>query len=222
MIAKCLDRHSGFLSILWTVGVPVFFNFWLQAAPRYGYSASLRYAPIIFLGWFAIVLLLVLAGLRRGNRFDRFCSVFAIVFTVGLIFYITEPLHNIIRHTENLFRKDEYANVYYGAPECDVNVSIRGAEEVDRFNETVRQFAKQEHIRECRQKRYMQYSGPPRPAFKGDHVAIWSRAGSIRLAQYDQSYPSNDFRRLADKLTQATRATFPGRVEVAFKEAFKQ
>lgn len=222
MIAKYLDRHSGLLSVLWTVGVPVLLNNWLQAAPRYGYSPALRYAPVILLGWLGIVLLLVIAGLRRGNRFDQFCSVSAIVFALGLVFYITEPFHNIIRHTENLFRKDEYAKLYYGAPECDVNVSIHGAEEVDRFNQTVRQFAKQEHIRECRQKHYMQYSGPPRPAFKGDHVAIWLRAGSIRLAQYDPSYPTNDFKQLADMLAESTRAAFPGRVEVTLKEAFKQ
>jgi hypothetical protein len=158
----CLDRFSGVLSVLWMVGAHLLLTR-IPASPH---------GLIVFFGLFEVSLLLAIAGLRRGSRFSKFCSVCTIISVTGFTFLVTEPFHNIIRKTKNLFRKDEYANLYYGAPECDMNVSIQGAADVDRFKEAIRQFAKREGIGECKQKHYRSYSGPPRPAFKGAHVAI--------------------------------------------------
>lgn len=220
MILRRVDRFSGILSVLWTIG-----GYWLLTAYSIAFPASrtlagaIIFAVIIF-GWLGCSLLLVIAGLRRGDRFERICSALAALSLMAIVFYVTEPFHNMIRKTENLFRKDEYANVYYGAPECDISVSIHGPVELEKFHETVRQFAKQQEIRECRQKRYMQYSGPPRPAFKGVHVAIWWSPGGLRLGQYDEAYSTNEFKHVADKLAQAMQSAFPGRVEISFKGAY--
>jgi len=128
-------------------------------------------------------------------------------------------------------RKDEYAFVYAGAPECRVEISIHTDKAEATFVETVKQFAMQQGIRECKRRHYKVYSGAPRPTHKSEHVAIWSgvswttnasqKTGGIRLAPHDEKYPVEDFKRLADSLANAMRAAFPARVQVTFKEAQK-
>ena len=115
---------------------------------------------------------------------------------------------------------------------CRLSAAIRTDQEVATFFETVRQFAKAHAIRECRQKRYMAYCGPPRPTHKGEHVAIWSgvswttnasqKTGGIRIAPFDEAYPVEDFKRLADSLASTMRSAFPNRVEVTYKESEKR
>ncbi len=180
---------------------------------------------ITILAWLGVGLLLVVAGLRRGNLVGRIGACGAIV----IFFVVSEPFHRIGTRIANLFRRDEYAFVYPGAPECSVEVSIRSASEAAAFERVVRKFARQEHIRECRQKRYLAYSGPPRPTFKGVHVAIWSgvwwttnaslKTASIRLAPFDEKYPAQDFKQLAESLATRMRAAFPGRTKVTYKDA---
>ncbi len=75
----------------------------------------------------------------------------------------------------------------------------------------------------------MTYSGPLRPQYKGEHVAIWfsvwwttnadQKTGSIRLAPFDEKYPVKDFKHLEDALVEKLRATFPDRLKVTLTEA---
>jgi len=116
--------------------------------------------------------------------------------------------------------------------ECRVTAAIHTDQEVDTFLKAVKKFAKDHDIRECREKRYMVYSGPSRPTYKGVHVAIWSgvswttnasqKTGGVRLAPFDEAYPVEDFKRLADSLASALRSAFPDRAEVAYEEAEKR
>jgi hypothetical protein len=224
MQIKSLDKLAGILSVLWTVGGCALFRFGVPAYPKY--FGSIQFAlPIMLLGWFGVCLLLVIAGIRRGNCVNRTCSILSI----GFLLWLTEPLHRIGGQFSNLFRKDEYAFVYQGAPECGIQLPIHNDQEIAKFEETVRQFAKQQNIRACHQKLYVSYSGPPRPEYKGEHVAIWSgvwwttnasqKTGSIRLAPYDEKYPASDFKRLEDSLVDTMRTAFPGTVTVTLKEA---
>jgi hypothetical protein len=113
-----------------------------------------------------------------------------------------------------------------------VSAAIHTDQEAATFFETVRQFARAHNLRECRQKRHLAYSGPPRPTHKGEHVAIWSgvswttnaseKTGGIRLAPIDEAYPVEEFKRLADSLAGAMHSSFPDRVEVTYKEAEKR
>jgi hypothetical protein len=224
MILRSIDKLAGILSMLWAVGGYAFLRWGVAAHPQ-TFGAMQRFMPLPLLGWFGVSLLLVIAGLRRGNLLGRFCALC----TIGVFLYSAEPLLGTGRRIGNMFRKDEYAFVYYGAPECRVTTSIHTDRDVATFTEVLRQFAKQQGIRECRQKQYMVYSGPGRPTHKGEHVAIWSgvswttnaseKTGGVRLAPYDKSYPQEDFKRLADSLASTMRAAFPGRVEVKYKEA---
>ena len=227
MVAKLLDKFAGILSILWTAGGYAVLRFGFVAYPQLSITGQsvLLYISIV---WFGISLLLITAGLRRGNWLGRICSVCAII----SLFWLTEPIHGFGRRIDNLFRKNEYAQIYYGAPECLVTTPIHTDHEAATFLELVRKFAKQNAIRECRQKQYMVYSGPPRPDYKGEHVAIWSgvwwttnasqKTGSIRLAPFDETYPVEDFKRLADSLASAMRSDYPDHVEVKYKEAEKR
>jgi hypothetical protein len=223
MIAKSLDKFAGVLSILWALGGYALLHFGVTVLPQ---SFRLAQSPVILSSiiWFGISLLLVIAGFRRGNALGRICSVSTVVFYL----WLADPILGF----GNLFRRNEYAQVYYGAPECSVRAAIHTDQEAATFLETVRQFAKQHEIRECRQKRYMAYSGPPRPTYKGEHVALWSgvywttnasqKTGGVRLAPFDEAYPVKDFKLLADSLASAMRSAFPDRTEVAFQEAEKR
>lgn len=227
MLVKSLDKFAGVLSILWTAGGYAVLRFGVAAYPQL-FRSTQSVLLLVSIVWFAISLLLVIAGLRRGNALGRICSVCAVVF----LFWLAEPIHGFGRRFGNLFRKDEYAHVYYGAPECRVSAAIHTDQEVATFFETVRQFAKVHDIRECRQKRYMAYSGPPRPTHKGEHVAIWSgvswttnasqKTGGIRIAPFDETFPVEEFKGLADSLASTMRSAFPDRVEVTYKEAEKR
>jgi hypothetical protein len=223
MVAKTLDKYAGALSILWTLGGYAVIRFGISA--HYQLTASiLDAAPVVPIIWFGIFLLLVNAGIRRGNTVGRNCSFCAI----GLLFLLSEPLHGFGDH----FRKNEYARIYSGAPECLVTAKIQTDQEAATFIDSIRRFAKQHDIRECRQKRYGAYSGLPRPTHKGEHVAIWSgvgwttnvseKTGRIRLAPFDEAYPVEDFKRLADSLASIIRSAFQDRVEVIYKEPEKQ
>src|SRR5262249_15943709 len=142
VFAKSLDKFAGVLSILWVVGGYALLRFGVVAYPHFFHSAeSVVPIPII---WFGAGLLLVIAGFRRGNTLGRICSVCAVV----LLFWLAEPIHGVGRRFGNLFRKDEYAQVYYGAPECRVTAAIHTDKDVAIFFETVRQFAKSHDIRE--------------------------------------------------------------------------
>jgi hypothetical protein len=172
--------------------------------------------------WFGASLLLVIAGLRRGNALGRIGSVCAVAF----LFYLAEPIHGIGRSIGNLFRKNEYAMIYPGAPECRVTAVFLTDREGAAFLEAVRQFARTHDVHECRQKRYTVYLGPPRPNFKGDHVAIWSstvnaggKIGWVRLAPFDEAYPVSNFKQLADSMASTMHSAFPDRIEVSYKEA---
>lgn len=90
----------------------------------------------------------------------------------------------------------------------------------------MRTFAAANSIRECRNKFYRAYSGPPPCAFKGEHVAIWGGAGStgidkynahLRLAPFDEKYSTNDFEVLADSLINELKVSFGNRVDVTLK-----
>lgn len=224
MLAKPLDKFAGFLSILWLAGGYAVLRLGVAAFPQL-FRSSQSVLFLFSIIWFGIGLLLIIAGLRRGNAFGRISSVCAIVF----LFWLAGPIHAFGRRFDNLFRKDEYAHVYSGAPECRVSVAIHTDEEMATFYEAVRQYAKAHDIRECRQKRYTVYSGPSRPTYKGEHVAIWSavswttnaseKTGGVRLAPFDEAYPVDDFKRLADSLARTMRSTFPDRIEMTYKEA---
>jgi len=226
-MAKSLDKFAGVLSILWTVGGYPLLHFGVAAHPQL-FGSVQSAVLVISIVWFGVSLLLVIAGLRRGNTLGRICSLC----TVAFLFWLAEPIHGFGRRVGNLFRKDEYAHVCYGAPECRVTAAIHTNQEVASFFEAVRRFAKQHEIQECRQKRYMAYSGPPRPTHKGDHVAIcsgvsWTTNASqktrgVRLAPFDETYPIEDFKRLADSLANTMRSAFPEGVEVTYKEAEKR
>ncbi len=222
MIAKSLDKYAGALSLLWIVGGYAIWRFGM--ATHHSFLASIQSVEtIVSIVWFGISILLVTAGLRRGNTVGRICALCAI----GFLFLSTEHLHRL----GNLFRKDEYADIYIGAPECRVKAMIRTGQEETAFLKSITQFAKLHQIRECRQKLYGAYSGPSRPTYKGEHVAIWSgvgwpanaseKTGTVRLAPFDEAYPVEDFKRLADSLASTMRSALQGHVEVIYKEPEK-
>ena len=109
--AKSLDQFAGILAFVWTAG-----GYGLFRAGAAGYPGAFdspQSALLITLVWFGVSLLLVIAGLRRGSIVGRVCSLA----TVGMLLWLTDPFHGMVREVENLFRKTEYAQVYYGAPE---------------------------------------------------------------------------------------------------------
>lgn len=218
MSAKQFDKFAGILALSWTAGGYVVFCVVMESRMR-------GIITVIFLGWLAIALLLVIAGFKRGKILGAACAICIIVFMFGF------PYYDIARTVENLSRKDEYAYVPFGAPECTVKVIVQDEKESKVFEDAVQQFAIQYGIHRCRQKKYMQYSGPPRPQFKGDHVAIWASfwwrgnpspsTEGLRMAPYDEAYPDPDFKKLADSLVSAVRGALPGKVEVTFKNRQK-
>jgi len=111
MIAKSLDKFAGVLSILWAVGGYALLRFGAAALPQ-SFRSAQSAVLLISIIWFGTTLLLIIGGLRRGNTFGRICSVSAVVF----LFWLAEPIHGFGGSVANLFRKDEYAHVYYGAP----------------------------------------------------------------------------------------------------------
>lgn len=173
---------------------------------------------VAFLG-FGAGILLVVAGLRRGNRLGRICSVSAIGV---VILAIAVPVLGIDRAVGNLFRTDEFAPKYDGAPECFVAAGVDTREEIAAFHETVSRFATQHQLRECKQKEYAEYSGPLRPTHKGARVAIFAYVdplrnaetqwqGSVRLWAYDATITDEEFQQVADSLEKMLRSTFPDR-----------
>ena len=136
----------------------------------------------------------------------------------------------------NLTRKDEYAKRYWGAPEYNLRVSMTNGNEFAVFDDTVKRFALSNGYHECRNKSYGHYSGPPRCTYKGDHAAIWSEAGTfftkstgingvmegrLRIVQYDENYPVEDFKKLAGNLVDALRSKFGDQVGVSVIDAKK-
>ena len=104
------------------------------------------------------------------------------------------------------------------------------------FDDTVKRFALSNGFHECRNKSYGHYSGPPRCSYKSDHAAIWSESGtffsksigingvkegSLRIVQYDENYPVEDFKKFAGDLVSVLHLTFTDRVEVSVLDAGK-
>ena len=149
----------------------------------------------------------------------RLIIILALVVLAGAISYVAESHYHISRRVDNLFRRDDYASFDPGAPHCHILISLNTESEIKTFEATLRRFARESKIHECRQKIYRIYSGPPRPTFIGDHVVIWSAVydspltGSIYLELSDQKYPLDDFRRMADSLVRTMRKSFPNLVE---------
>ena len=181
-------------------------------------KASLKSAIPFFL-WFGVGIILVVAGLRRGNRLGRICSFSAIGVVV---LAIAVPVLGINRAVGNLFRTDEFAPMYAGAPESFVAAGVDTREEIAAFHETVSRFATQHQLRECKQKEYVEYYGPLRPTHKGDRVAIIADVsglrnaetrwrGGVRLWAYDATITDEEFRQIADSLEKMMRSTFSDR-----------
>ena len=154
----------------------------------------------------------------------RIFIILALFALVATTFIVADSYFRVGRRLDNLFRRDEYASIYPGAPSRHIQISIKSESESEAFETALKTFAKQSNIPQCRQKTYRAYSGPSRPTFKGDHVAIWSsiswttdealKTGSIYLASYDEKYPLDDFNHLADSCVQTMRETFPNMVVV--------
>jgi hypothetical protein len=225
VIAKWIDKHAGPLALLWVVAGFHVLMFGVAALvrlvpgfERFDVSEPL-FAIVAFLG-FGVGILLVVAGLRRGNRLGRICSFSAIRVVV---LAIAVPVLGIDRAVGNLFRTDEFAPMYDGAPECIVAAGVDTQEEIAAFHETISRFATQHQLRECKQKEYARYSGPLRPTHKGARVAIWANLsrqkssaetrwqGSVRLWAYDATITDEEFRQVADSLEKMMRSTFSDR-----------
>lgn len=166
-------------------------------------------------------------GFKHSNTLGKYCYSALLVL---LLLFFADTFFGISRGIQNRNRKDVYAQIYQGAPEGHIHISLRSWEEVASFNNAVKEFAVSNNISECRNINYMGYSGPPRCTFKGEHVAIWVSAGStgigkfdanLRIAPFDQKYPPEDFRSLFNSLTNSLQVTFTGRIEASFKEAVK-
>ena len=182
----------------------------------------LTFLPIV---WLVIGIVFGVSGFKQSKAVGRwFYSILAIV----LFLLIADSFLGVSRGIQNRNRKNVYAQIYQGAPEGRIHLSLRSWDEATAFNNAVKDFAVSNNISECRNVIYMGYSGPPRCSFKGEHVAIWSGAGStgigkfdahLRIAPFNQKYPVENFKDLFDSLTNSLQATFPNRVEVDFKAA---
>lgn len=224
MIAKWIDKHAGLLALIWVIGgfplqvlglrvlFKLFPSFERSSASEYLFGISL------FL-WLGVGIILVVAGLRRGNRLGRICS-FSAIGAVALA--IAVPVLGINRAVGNLFRTDDFAPMYAGAPECLVAAGVDTQQEIAAFHETVSRFATQHQLRECKQKHYVQYSGPLRPTHKGERVAIIADVsgvknaetrwrGRVRLWAYDATITDEEFQQIADSLEKMMRSTFSDR-----------
>jgi hypothetical protein len=219
VFATSIDKSAGALSVVWAVG-GFSMLVWGGGAPPEFSRALPTLEVLAFLMWFGISLLLVIAGIRRGNKFGRTCSLVTI--SIVLVLF-AEPFLGVARGVGNLFRKDEYAHEMPGAPRYWISAAIDTREQTDVFTETVSNFAERHGFRECRQKRYDNYSGPLRPTHKGEHVAVLSqvlplkhgeRLGSVRVWAYQEAYSADDLQRKVDALTEMLNAALPGRVEV--------
>jgi hypothetical protein len=227
MNLNALKKHSaGFFSIAWVLGGFALCQFGLV----------LPYSPIelpfIVFGWLGVGLMLAIAGLRRGSLFGKICGGLSmcvlLLFTVSLF----DPMFG--DKIENLFRKDEYAMRFRDAPEYNLRVSVTNGSEFAMFDDTVKRFALSNGFHECRNKIHGYYSGQPRCTYKSDHAAIWSEArgnmigtnvvdgeGVLRIVQYDESYPVEDFKKLAGNLVSALRSKFGDQVGVSVIDAGK-
>jgi hypothetical protein len=224
VIAKWIDKHAGPLALLWVIGGFPMFGLGVVAfsrlIPGFDRSSISEYLPfvVVFLSLGAGILLVV-AGLRRGNRLGRICSCSAIGVVV---LAIAIPVLGIDRAVGNLFRTDEFAPMYAGAPESFVAAGVDTREEIAAFHETVSRLATQHQLRECKQKEYARYSGPLRPTHKGARVAIFAVVeplknaetrwqGGVRLWAYDATITDEEFRQVADSLEKTMRSSFSDR-----------
>ena len=183
---------------------------------------------IMCFAWLCIGLFLTFAGLKHRSRG---LTILGTVLLLFFVFSFVDP----IRRIQNINRKDVFAQIYHGAPECRIHIQLYNKQEMESFTDTVRQFATLNDIQECRNILYMGYSGPPRCTFKGEHVAIWSSAASImatrtntamvgnfQMSPFDEHYPVEEFKRLSESIINMLRVKFAERVEVSLKELEKK
>ena len=164
---KRLGRFSGVFALIWTVGGGyVLVRFGFALASRYPRSEA-TILSVMLLAWFSVGLLLAITGLTRGTLLARFCATSAL----GMYLLTAEPVQELCWGVVNLFRTNEYAGLPRGAPECSIFVSTMNGKEIATLAKTVKQFAKEQSIHQCRQKYYLSFSSKlPRPHYKGDHV----------------------------------------------------
>jgi hypothetical protein len=117
--------------------------------------------------------------------------------------------------------KDSYYLPYVGAPEYVIGVSAMTnrnyREEFARLRETVKRFAVDHRMQACSPTNILFYSGPPFSDFKDEHVGVVV-GDTVRLAPYDEGYPLEDVRKLAEALADRLREAFPGRVSVQVRK----
>jgi hypothetical protein len=230
MNLNVLKNSSGFLSIVWMLGglALVFRGSVLAHLP-------MELFLLIIFSWLAVGLLLAIAGLKRKNIFSKICGVLGVCIFLLFAGSLLNAVFGISRKIENIGRKDEYASRYFGAPEYRLHLGMTNRIEIATFNDAVKQFALSNGFHECRNKRYMAYSGPPLCTFKSDHAAIWSGAGTyiksigtnavmeggLRLVQYDEKFPVDEYKKLSENLINTLRSTFGERIEATVIDAEK-
>lgn len=228
MNLNALKKHSaGFFSIAWVLG-----GF---ALSQFGLVLE-HFPPVLFLFidpvWLGVGLMLAIAGLRRGSLFGKVCGGLSVCVLLLFTVCLFDPISFL--KIANLTRKDEYAKRYWGAPEYNLRVSMTNGNESAVFDDTVKQFALSNGFHECRNKDYGHYSGPPRCTYKSEYAAIWSDSGTyftagkdgvmegrLRIVQYDENYPVEDFKKLAGNLVGVLHSTFGDWLQVSVIDAGK-